>query len=226
MVTPRELFDFDGFYMEEIFAGTQTPWGILSRIKPFLEERVKAEVRGTVHPGAVVEGEVFIDEGAVVEPGAFIQGPTWIGKNSHVRHGAYVRGSAAVGAGCIVGHATEVKNSIFLDGSKAGHFAYVGDCVLGKGVNLGAGTKLANFKLDGGNVSLPVDGRTVDTGLRKFGALLGDDVQTGCNSVTSPGTVLGRGSWVYANTTVPRGIYPAGHILLSQGRRLVVKPKR
>jgi NDP-sugar pyrophosphorylase family protein len=225
MLTPRDLFDFAGSYLEEVFAAAATPWEVLARIKPFLKERLEPGIHGDVHPAAVIEGDVYIAKGALVEPGAFIQGPTWIGAGTQVRHGAYVRGSVVVGRDCVVGHATEVKNAVFLDEAKAGHFAYVGDSVLGKDVNLGAGTKLANFKLDGANIALNTDAGKIDTGLRKFGALLGDGVQTGCNSVTSPGSVLGKECWVYANTTVPAGIYPARRILYSEGRRLVARKR-
>lgn len=226
MLTTRELFDFSGSFMKEVFARAEWPWEILSQIKPFLAEHLKPGVEGTVHPAAVVEGDVFVSKGAVVEPGAYIQGPCWIGPDSEVRQGAYIRGSVVVGKGCVVGHATEVKNAVFLDEAKAGHFAYVGDCILGRDVNLGAGTKLANFKLDAGNIKIHADGKEYDTGRRKVGAFLGDGVQTGCNSVTSPGCVLGRGCWVYANTTVPAGLY-ADHLILSaEGRRLTVRKRR
>lgn len=226
MVTVRDLFDFAGSFMQAEFEKAVQPWDVLARIKHFLEQNLEPAIKGNVHPTAVVEANVFIDEGVAVEPHAYIQGPTWIGKGSAVRQGAYIRGKTVVGERCIVGHATEVKNAVFLDESKAGHFAYVGDSILGKGVNLGAGTKLANFKLDAGNVALNNGGQLVDTGLRKFGALLGDGVQTGCNSVTSPGCVVGRECWIYANTTVPNGVYEANQIFFSQGRRIVSRRRR
>ncbi len=152
----------------------------------------KPVVRGQVSSSAVIEGQVFIDDGARVEPHSYIKGPCYIGKDSEVRHGAYIRGVVFVGQNCVVGHTTEVKSSIFLDRAKAGHFAYVGDSVLGEDVNLGAGTKLANFKLTSGTVSYidPESGLRVDSQLRKFGAVIGDSAQLGCNSVLSPGTLL------------------------------------
>ena len=108
----------------------------------------------------------------------------------------------------MVGHVTEVKHSIFLDGAKAGHFAYVGDSILGNQVNLGAGTKLANLRFIKGDVPVAIPGSTVKTGLRKLGAILGDYVQTGCNTVTNPGTIMGRKSMVTPNTTVASGYHP------------------
>lgn len=149
-------------------------------------------IKGRVHPQAVLEGAVYVAEGAEVGPFAYIQGPTFIGPGAEVRHGAFIRGSAFIGAKAVVGHTTEVKGSIFLDEAKAGHFAYVGDSILGVDVNLGAGTKLANLKLRGNEVSIihPLTDEKRGSGLRKLGSLIGDKAQTGCNSVLSPGSIL------------------------------------
>jgi len=152
----------------------------------------KPIVKGKVAEGAYLSGRVFVAEGAIVEPTAMIVGPTYIGPGTEVRHGAYIRGRCYIGANAVVGHATEVKSSVFMDGAKAGHFAYVGDSILGREVNLGAGTKLANLKLRADAVKLkhPTTGELVVTGMKKFGAIMGDGAQTGCNAVLSPGTVL------------------------------------
>jgi NDP-sugar pyrophosphorylase family protein len=149
-------------------------------------------IKGQVHSGAYVSGRVYIAEGAIVEPTAFIQGPCVIGRDAEIRHGAYIRGNAWIGAKAVVGHTTEVKGAVFFDDAKAGHFAYVGDSLLGQHVNLGAGTKLANLKLRGDEVKFkhPETGVITPSGLRKFSAILGDHAQTGCNSVLSPGTLL------------------------------------
>ena len=149
-------------------------------------------VYGKVHPQAILEGRVYIAEGANVEPTAYIQGPAYIGPGTEVRHGAYIRGNVYVGQNCVVGHCTEVKSSVFFDGAKAGHFAYVGDSLLGRDVNLGAGTKLANLKLNGTEVFFidPETRKKTTSTLHKFGSILGDSVQTGCNSVISPGSLL------------------------------------
>jgi NDP-sugar pyrophosphorylase family protein len=150
-------------------------------------------------PGVILQGQVYISEGVTIEPTAMIQGPTYIGPGSEIRHGAYIRGTTYIGKGCVVGHTTEVKGSCFLDGAKAGHFAYVGDSILGREVNLGAGTKLANLRLQQDEVFYkdPTSGLRTPSGLRKFGAILGDRVQTGCNSVLSPGSLLLPGTGVY-----------------------------
>jgi len=168
---------------------------------------------------ALMDNEIQIGNGTVIEPGALIKGPTIILDNTEVRQGAYIRGNVMVGNGCVVGHTTEMKSSVMLGKSKAGHFAYIGDSILGK-VNLGAGTKLANLKIVESQVVLSINDRKYETGLKKFGAILGDGVETGCNTVTTPGTLLGRNVLVYPNTTA-RGYYPADTIIkLRQSQEL------
>lgn len=155
-------------------------------------------IRGNVSNAAWVEGRVFIAEGAVVEHGAYIQGPCYIGPAAEIRHGAYIRGNVYVGARAVVGHTSEVKGSVLLDEAKAAHFAYVGDSFLGRAVNLGAGTKLANLKLKGDEVRFrhPQTKQPMSSGLRKLGAVMGDGAQTGCNAVLSPGTLMLPGAQV------------------------------
>ena len=156
--------------------------------------------------GATLLGEsIQIGKGVLIESGSWIREPAFIGDYSEVRQGAYLRGYCLVGIRCVVGHATEVKHSIFLNDAKAGHFAYVGDSILGCDVNLGAGTKLANLRFLAGEVQVKTPDGIVGTGLRKFGAILGDRVQTGCNSVTSPGTLIGPDSFLMPNVTAPSG---------------------
>jgi len=160
-------------------------------------------------PGAFLSNDqILIGSGTVIEPGAFLKGPAIIGNDVEVRQGAYVRGDCLVGHRCVVGHTTEMKGSILLDGAKAAHFAYVGDSILGREVNLGAGTKLANLKVIPGDITITADRKRFKTGRRKLGAILGDGTETGCNSVTSPGTLLGPHSIIYAGVAVPGGYYP------------------
>lgn len=154
-----------------------------------------------------MDNQVQIGNGVVIEPGAMIKGPTIIGDGAEIRQGAYVRGDCFVGDGCVVGHVTEIKHSIMMDGAKAGHFAYIGDSILGANVNLGAGVKLANLAFASGNVTIRTEGGIIDTGRRKFGAILGDGVQAGCNSVTNPGVLIGHGSVVAPLTSVLPGVY-------------------
>ncbi len=158
--------------------------------------------------GAVILGRnIRLGKGVLIEPGAMIKAPAIIGDYSEIRQGAYLRGHCLVGERCVVGHTTEMKHSILLNDAKAGHFAYLGDTILGNNVNLGAGTKCANLRFFSGNVQICAEGETVDTGLRKFGAILGDQVQTGCNAVISPGTLIGPESLLLPNTTARSGLY-------------------
>lgn len=173
-----------------------------------------------IYAGAILmDDEIYIGKGTIIESGVFIKGPAIIGDNTELRQGAYLRGDTLVGNGCVVGHTTELKSCALLGESKAGHFAYIGDSILGK-VNLGAGTKLANLKIVESNVVINIEGRKYKTGLRKFGAILADGTETGCNSVTTPGTILGKDVLLYPNATA-RGYYPPKTIIkLKQTQKL------
>ena len=158
--------------------------------------------------GSVLLGaRIAIGKGVLIEGGATIKSPTVIGDQSEIRQGAYLRGSCLIGDRCVVGHATEMKHSIFLNDAKAGHFAYLGDSIVGNDANLGAGTKCANLRFIPGNVQIIHQGKTYDTGMRKCGAIIGDKAQTGCNSVTSPGTIMGKRSILMPNSTAPSGFH-------------------
>jgi NDP-sugar pyrophosphorylase family protein len=172
------------------------------------------EGASVIMAGAVLIGKnIKIGKGVLIESGALIKSPAIIGDSSEIRQGAYLRGYCLVGKRCVVGHATEVKHSIFLNDAKAGHFAYLGDSILGNHVNLGAGTKCANLRFIAGNVVIRTPSGRIDAGLRKFGAVIGDRTQTGCNAVTSPGTILGPDSLLMPNTTAPSGLHPRKSVL-------------
>lgn len=207
---PSEFFDLSEFRHAGLFEGVENVWDALSAVRKYLGGLGGREILGEVAPGAIIEGDVRIGRGTVVEPTAYIKGPAVIGENCEVRHGAYIRGNLVAGDDCIIGHTTEVKNAIFLNGAKAAHFAYIGDSILGAGVNLGAGTKLANFKIQAGSPFITVEtpGGAVETRMRKLGAILGDGVEIGCNAVTAPGTLVGRGAMIYACSSVRGYIYP------------------
>ena len=160
---------------------------------------------------SLMDDNIYIGKNTIIEPGALIKGPTIIGDNTEVRQGAYIRGDVLVGNKCVVGHTTEIKSSALLGESKAGHFAYIGDSILGA-VNLGAGTKLANLKLIDTQVVINIEGHSYETGLRKFGAIMADGVETGCNSVTTPGSLLSKDVLLYPNGTA-RGYYPPQTII-------------
>ena len=197
---PEIFFDLTNFYHSKLFEGLENVWEALGEhLKEYIEENLVVGIQGTVSPDAYIDDteKVFIGKGTVVEPGAYIKGPAIIGENTEVRQGAYFRGNVIVGNGCVVGHTTEIKGSVMLDGAKAGHFAYIGDSIIGRNVNLGAGTKLANLKVFESTVKVKFQDNVIDTGLRKFGAIIGDGCEIGCNSVTSPGTILGKNCAVY-----------------------------
>jgi bifunctional N-acetylglucosamine-1-phosphate-uridyltransferase/glucosamine-1-phosphate-acetyltransferase GlmU-like protein len=186
--------------------------------------RAGKELKGAsiLYAGAIFcDDQISIGEGTVVEPGAFIKGPAILGNNTEVRQGAYMRGHCIVGDRCVVGHTTEIKNSVMFNDAKAGHFAYIGDSVLGNNVNLGAGTKLANLKIVESEIKLMIKRTMYNTGLRKFGAILGDDVQIGCNSVTSPGTLLGKASLVYPCVNVKSRYYPSHSIISIKAKGII-----
>jgi acetyltransferase-like isoleucine patch superfamily enzyme len=164
--------------------------------------------------GAVLVGERFaFGPGVLVESQAMLKAPVICDDYTEVRQGAYLRGYCLVGKRCVLGHATEVKESIFLNDAKAGHFAYLGDSILGNHCNLGAGTKFANLRFIGGNIVIRYNKEFFDTGRRKLGAILGDGSQTGCNSVTNPGTIFGRECALFPNATAASGFHPNDKIV-------------
>jgi NDP-sugar pyrophosphorylase family protein len=150
-----------------------------------------------------------------------IKGPAIIGRNCEIRHNAYFRENVIVGDGCVVGNSCELKNALLFNGCQVPHFNYVGDSILGHQAHLGAGVILSNVKSLPGNVTVEVDGQPFDTGLRKFGVLLGDHTDIGCNAVLNPGSIIGRGSIVYPNTNW-RGILPANMIVKNQAPQAVI----
>ena len=215
MLAPSDFFALGEYQHKSLFDDSRVEyvWDILKLLSEYLNQTIVPEIHGQVMEGAYLSGDkIFIGPGSVVEPGAVIKSPTYIGANTQVRQGAYVRGNVLVGDHCVVGHTTEIKNSIMLNDAHAAHFAYVGDSILGNHVNLGAGSRLANLKLDRTNVAITVAKRTYDTGLRKLGAILGDRVEVGCNAVLNPGTLLGPGCMAYALTLL-RGYYPANSLI-------------
>lgn len=198
-LSPDKLFDLSDFYHKKIFDDCLFAWEALKKLKDYIEHLNLGDIRGTVSSRAfLINSEMItIGKGSVVEPGAYIKGPCWIGENCTVRHGAYLRGYVIAGNQCVLGHDSEFKNTILLNGAHAAHFAYVGDSILGNRVNLGAGTVCANLKFNKQLVAIKFDGNRIDSGLKKLGAVLGDDAQTGCHSVLNPGTVFGKSALCY-----------------------------
>lgn len=173
-----------------LFQGVDYVWEALNRLHDYLLTQPLGEIEVTIPEGVYLVDPhlISIGAGTEIEPGAYIKGPCLIGKNCSIRHTAYLRGDVLVEEGSVIGHASEVKHSIFLKNAKAAHFAYVGDSILGEGVNLGAGTRLANLRFDHLQICIKSGKGSIPTGRKKLGAILGDGVQTGCNSVCNPGT--------------------------------------
>jgi NDP-sugar pyrophosphorylase family protein len=174
------------------FRADAAPWDWLREIAPALAAQTFAEPMPPRPPGVQITGPVYLHPTVRLPHTATIIGPAWIGEGTEIRPGAFIRGHVIVGARCVLGNSCEFKNCLLLDGVQVPHFSYVGDSVLGNGAHLGAGAVLSNLRLDKKPVSLRLPEGTVDTGLKKFGALLADGAEVGCNAVLNPGTVLGK----------------------------------
>jgi len=223
MFRAEDLLDLSHCPCPELFADTEYVWDALKKLAEFAKENVKPQRFCTIVGAPYIEENVRIGKGTVVEHGAVIQGPTIIGENCKVRSSAYIRGGVIAGNECVLGNASEFKNCILFDHVQAPHFSYVGDSILGYKAHLGAGVVLSNLKSVKGNVGIAHDGKRVDTGLRKFGAVLGDGADVGCNCVLNPGSIIGRGSILYPNV-LWRGVCPPNHIVkLRQQHEIVAR---
>ena len=220
LFTAAYLFDLAQTEHAALFDGTTYAWEALKKIEPYLA-RVTKQNPPPRFPGATIGERVLIGAGTVVEPGAMIKGPAIIGKNCQIRHNAYLRENVIIGDNCVVGNASELKNALLFNGAQVPHYNYVGDSILGYKSHLGAGVKISNIKLFPGNIEVQVDGAPLDTGLRKFGALLGDGAEAGCNAVLNAGSILGKGAIVYPNVFW-RGILPANMIAKNKAEVEVV----
>jgi NDP-sugar pyrophosphorylase family protein len=225
---PAAFFDLGAFEHRDLFDPDEPVWTALgSRLAAFLESWTDWTIAVDLHPGVHLLGDrIHIAPGCTVEPGAVIVGPAIIGPEVSIRTGAYIRQNVVLGEGSLVGAHSEVKGSVLLPDAKAPHQAYVGDSILGSDVNLGAGTICSNVKNIGREVSFRAGGEVVNTGLRKFGAVLGDGCKTGCNTVLNPGVLMGPGSVTYTNASLRGGHYPAGTLVkVRQEQRMVEMTK-
>jgi NDP-sugar pyrophosphorylase family protein len=211
----RSFFDLEGIAHRTLFPEEQPVWTALGEgLKRYLERWQVWEIRSAVPPGVHVLGDrIAIAEGCVIEPGAVLVGPAILERGVVVRTGAYVRSDVVLCEGSLVGAHSEVKGAILLPGAKAPHQAYVGDTILGRDVNLGAGTICSNVKNVGAEVTFRFQSDTIHTGLRKLGAILGDGCKTGCNTVLNPGVLMGPGCVTYPNATLRGGYYPADTLI-------------
>ncbi|MEO7793427.1 MAG: UDP-N-acetylglucosamine diphosphorylase [Thermoanaerobaculia bacterium] len=196
---------------------SERPWSLLEDpLEELLAALPSAAIHGRVHPGAHLIGDrIVVGKGARIAPGAVLEGPIWIGEDVDVRVGAYLRGGCWIGDGCVVGANVEMKRGILFPGAHSAHLNYVGDSILGRDVNLGAGVILSNFRHDGSPIEIPTanDAPRLATGRRKLGAVLGDGVAVGCNSVLNPGTIVGARTQIYTGVQLRSGVYPADSLI-------------
>lgn len=211
MLETKELLSLDKSLAGEFLSSFTYPWQALSSIKGLILEIGKGLPEDEYTSPAE---NVWIHKSATVAPTAYIGAPCIIGENTEVRHCAFIRGSALIGEGCVVGNSTEIKNAILFDNVQVPHYNYVGDSILGYKSHMGAGSVTSNVKSDKTLVVLRSEGERYETGLKKFGAILGDYVEVGCNSVLNPGTVIGKNTNIYPLSSV-RGEIPADSIYKS-----------
>lgn len=201
----KTYFDLSDFTHRPVFLENEPLWETLKNIKPYIK---KAFESGDVKKSVIVNDKVSIDgqnvsigEGAKLYPGAYLGDNIIIGRNCEIRPGAFIRDNVIVGDNCTIGNSSEIKNTIILNNSNAPHFNYVGDSIIGNGCNFGAGTITGNLRFDQRNILIKVGEEKIDTGLRKFGVILGDGSQTGCNAVFNPGTFVGKNSFLGSSQT-------------------------
>lgn len=194
MYTTKNLFDLNNTIAKEYLEKYEYPWEALPEIKNFIKDLINSLDKNEYKE---IKENVWVHNSATIAPSAYIDGPTIIGKDSEIRHCAYIRGNAIIGEGVVIGNSCEVKNAIIFNKSQVPHFNYVGDSILGYHAHMGAGSIVSNLKSDGKNITVKDEFEKVETGLRKFGAIIGDNVEIGCNSVLNPGTVIGKNSNVY-----------------------------
>ena len=212
MLKTRDLYDLSRSIAGEYLSGFEYPWQALKGI----QDLILALGPALGEEYTEVAPTVWVHRTATVFPSAYLGAPCIIGPDTEVRHCAFIRGSALVGAGCVVGNSVELKNVILFDGVQVPHYNYVGDSILGHMAHMGAGSVTSNVKSDKTLVTARNGEEKIETGLKKFGAMLGDFVEIGCNSVLNPGTVVGRNSNVYPTSCV-RGTIPEKHIWKNDG---------
>ncbi len=208
MYTTKNLFDLENTIAKKYLEKYEYPWEALPEIKNFIYELIKELDKNEFKE---IKENVWVHSSVNIAPSALIEGPAIICKDSEIRHCAYIRGNAIIGEGCVIGNSCEVKNAIIFNKSQVPHFNYVGDSILGYHAHMGAGSIVSNLKSDGKNITVKDGEEKMETGLRKFGAIVGDNVEIGCNSVLNPGTVVGRNSNVYPLARV-RGLVPSDSI--------------
>lgn len=210
-IKTSEILSLERTIAKDLFMDEEEPWKILSKISTFI---VKLGERLPREKYERIEENIWIAKNAKINSTASLNGPLIIDEYAEIRHCAYIRGNAIVGKNAVVGNSTELKNSILFDSVQVPHYNYVGDSILGYKSHMGAGSITSNVKSDKSVVKVSYDGERIDTGLKKFGAIIGDYAEIGCNAVLNPGTVIGRNSNIYPLSSV-RGFVPKNSIYKS-----------
>ncbi len=198
--SPAEYLDLGHTGHRSLFDKVTNVWEALPLIASYLQFRLQPAINGKQIGRPFISNAVYIGHGTVIEQGAMIKGPAWIGDNCEIRAGCYIRANVIVGNGAVLGNSCEFKNCIVFDEAQVPHFNYVGDSILGHKAHLGAGVILSNVRLDHADVVLSTPEGAVATGLHKFGAVVGDRAEIGCNAVLSPGSIIGRDAMIYPGT--------------------------
>src|SRR5213592_3471969 len=212
MFAPAGFLNLEHTAHQKLFENQNYVWEALKQIASYLQFRLKPAVLGELLGKPFISRNIFVGAGTIIEQGAVLKGPAWIGENCHIRSGCYVRENVIVGNGVVMGNSCEFKNSILFDEAQVPHFNYVGDSIIGHRAHLGAGVILSNVKLDHGEIHVAATEGEIATGLTKFGAVIGDRTEIGCNAVINPGTVIGRDCIIYPGASF-RGVLPSGSIL-------------
>jgi UDP-N-acetylglucosamine diphosphorylase / glucose-1-phosphate thymidylyltransferase / UDP-N-acetylgalactosamine diphosphorylase / glucosamine-1-phosphate N-acetyltransferase / galactosamine-1-phosphate N-acetyltransferase len=212
MFAPSNFLNLDQTEHRTLFDNSVQVWDVLKQIGSYLQFRLKPAICGRIMGRPFISDNVYIGGGTLVENGATIKGPAWIGNNCEIRSGCYIRENVIVGDGVVLGNSCEFKNCIIFNDADVPHFTYVGDSVLGYQAHLGAGVILSNVRLDRKEISVKIESRLIPTGLRKFGAIVGDRAEIGCNTVINPGSIIGRNSLIYPLTHFG-GVLPENSVL-------------
>ncbi|MDD5201174.1 MAG: hypothetical protein PHC88_15390 [Terrimicrobiaceae bacterium] len=224
MFAPDQFLDLSQTGHSLLFEDVEHVWQALPKIAAYLQFRLKPAILGKLVGRPFISSSVYVGKGTVIEQGAMIKGPAWIGENCEIRNGAYIRENVILGDGVVAGNSCEFKNCLVFNDAQVPHFNYVGDSILGHKAHLGAGVILSNVRLDHEPVRIATAEGPVETGLRKFGAVIGDHAEIGCNAVLSPGSLIGRRSIVYPGVQW-RGVLP-DHSIAGLRQDLQIAPRR
>ena len=200
------------------------PWELIE-VNEELIGKLKTEIKGTVEAGAVIHGEVFLDEGSVIKAGVYIEGNVYIGKNCDIGPNSYIRGNTYFGDNVHVGNAVEIKNSIIMENTNVSHLSYVGDSVIGSNCNIAAGTNIANLRFDNATIKTKIKNQKIDSGRRKLGAIIGDSVKTGINASFSPGVKVGHNSTIGSGVLLYEDL-PSDTRVLEKQTHIIQKKKK